>query len=197
MRTTISSPYMYGVNSWGKEGVWDATFRNMRSPSFSATQSHKAVHFPMPPFAAKRVQRASSVASMGDSGGHSEIKPPSTTPNTVTRHGSDRNCQAMPHQDFQCVSGSAVCCPQLPLLQSLCSNSHVQLWYIDTTNNENHISTRMQKSYKCGYKCQVTASGSAVGHALRTSLKYRITSIRKTKKTATAPRKTRCLYILQ
>jgi hypothetical protein len=44
----------------------DGTFRNMRSPSFSATQSHRAVHFPIPPFAAKRVQRASSVASMGD-----------------------------------------------------------------------------------------------------------------------------------
>lgn len=46
--------------------VEDSTFKNMRSPSFSATQSHKAVHFPIPPFAAKRVQRASSVASMGD-----------------------------------------------------------------------------------------------------------------------------------
>ncbi len=44
----------------------DGTFRNMRSPSFSATQSHRALHFPIPPFAAKRVQRASSVASMGD-----------------------------------------------------------------------------------------------------------------------------------
>ena len=44
------------------------TLRNMRSSGCFATQSWRAVHFPMPPFAAKRVQRESSLASMVGAG---------------------------------------------------------------------------------------------------------------------------------
>jgi hypothetical protein len=40
------------------------TFKNIKSSAASATQSEMAVQRPMPPFAAKRVQRASSGASM-------------------------------------------------------------------------------------------------------------------------------------
>ena len=51
----------------GREGRV-RTLRNMRSSGCFATQSWRAVHFPMPPFAAKRVQRESSLASMVGAG---------------------------------------------------------------------------------------------------------------------------------
>ena len=44
--------------------VDELTFKNMRSSGCSAIQSCSAVHFPMPPLAAKRVHLPSSLASM-------------------------------------------------------------------------------------------------------------------------------------
>lgn len=66
IRTTISSPcalsknYILEQPSEAKPTPRVHTFRNMRSSDDWATQSSTAVHFPMPPFAANLVQRASS-----------------------------------------------------------------------------------------------------------------------------------------